>query len=231
MVSTGKMLAFIKAFGGNSAPSEVVILQETNLAGGTAGTQIPIDTPPSAPPTAGATAKVTYNGKDYACTIVYTNDDGPDAYMMGNFDAAGIPASGGNPDAPFVVMIVPAGMGGLYGIIIPVEDADSITLSIMQVGAASGGEGAGGGVVTATAIIGDGPSVTSIDKTYSELLSAVKAGKYVQMMAEIGTSITALPFVFWMEEGDSGYMLFSVQAKTIASTIQYNADGTAEWAQ
>lgn len=189
MVSTGKMLAFIKAFGGNSGPSEVVILPETNFTGGTSGTQIPIEIPPSAPPTAGATAKVTYNGKDYACTIVYTNDSGTDAYMMGNFDAAGIPASGGNPDAPFVVMIVPAGMGGLYGIIIPVEDADSITLSIMQVGAASGGENAGGGVLTvnckiSTSFVDKTTVFSDADKTWAEVKAAHAAGKIVRFVAK-----------------------------------------------
>lgn len=229
-IPAGKTLTLEKGakFVDNSGPSEVVILPETEYPGGGMDTQIPITTPLSAMPTPGATAIVTWNGTEYACQIARQTESGNDGYLMGNFEAMGAPYGGSNPDAPFVVALVPAGMGGMYGIIMPVEEVASITLSIVQVGAAGGGS-AGGGVVTATAVIGDGPSVTSIDKTYSELLSAVKAGKYVQMMAKIGTSITAMPFVFWMEESDSGYMLFSVEAKTIAATLQYNADGTAEW--
>lgn len=226
-IPTGGTLTLEKGakFVDNSGTSEVVILQETELTvvDGAAN----ITTPPNQLPEDGATVIVSYNGTDYECKVALVYMEGMQGLIMGNTEALGI--AGGNADAPFVVAFLQADIEGVYGSCMSMDGATTVTLSIVQVGAASGGSA--GGVVTATAVTGDGPSVTSIDKTYSELLSAVKAGKYVQMMAKIGTSIIAVPFVFWMEEGDSGYMLFSVQAKAIAATIQYNADGTAEWAQ
>lgn len=111
---------------------EIVILPETEYPGGGTDTQIPITTPLSAMPTPGATAIVTWNGTEYACQIARQTESGNDGYLMGNFEAMGAPYGGSNPDAPFVVALVPAGMGGLYGVIMPVEEVASITLSIVQ---------------------------------------------------------------------------------------------------
>lgn len=57
----------------------------------------------SAPPT-GVAHTVVYNGTEYDCSGVET-DEGVSAIMLGNSDAMGIP--GGNPDAPFLMIVIP----------------------------------------------------------------------------------------------------------------------------
>lgn len=205
MVSTGKMLAFINALGGNSGPSEVVILPETEYPGGGMDTQIPITTPLSAMPTPGATAIVTWNGTEYACQIARQTESGNDGYLMGNFEAMGAPYGGSNPDAPFVVALVPAGMGGMYGVIMPVEEVASITLSIVQVGAASGGESAGGGVFTvhATASYENNAfTFNGFDKSFSEMKAAYNADKHIRVVIDTGDGLNHIGQVMMALYGD-----------------------------
>ena len=179
-IPAGKTLTLEKGakFVDNSGPSEVVILPETVLtASEETGGQAPIMTPLSATPTEGATAKVTYNGTEYICTNVCVEEDGIRSYMLGNLDALGT-FSGGNPDAPFVVALIPDGVDGAYGIVMPMDGATSITLSIVQVGAASGGESAGGGYLyftgTATMNSNTNNGEATLDKTFAQVLAAIK---------------------------------------------------------
>ncbi len=191
MFRFGTLLGLINSrFGGSNGPSEVVILPETETTVDAEAGQAPIMTPLSATPTAGATAKVTYNGTEYISPIIQQVDEGGlIGYMVGNTDAlAGLP--GGNPDAPFAVALIPAGMEGMYGVIFTLEDVPSITLSIVQTeGAASGGEseGGGSGVFRVNAVVGSGNAITSCDKTVQEVLAAIAAGKQCEAVLSSGT--------------------------------------------
>lgn len=180
MVSTGKMLAFINALGDNSSPTEVVILPETETT--VEDGRATIMTPLSTAPTAGVAAKVTYNGTEYTCMIVYVGEDGIDTYAMGNFDAIDMPFTGGNPDAPFVVALTPAGDSGGYGMVVPLDGATSITLSIVQVDAASGG----GAVETMRVNITTTDGVYKADKPFATVLEAVLANKPVEFRLNPG---------------------------------------------
>lgn len=121
------------------AGKAVTILAETTVQGEDG--QMFLTTALAADPEAGVTYKVTYNGTGYDCPALAYASDGMEGVMLGNSDAMGIP--GGNTDAPFVVMLVPAGvdMGDgtmVYGIVVDPAGATSATLSI--VGEASGPE-------------------------------------------------------------------------------------------
>lgn len=165
--------------------NEVVILPETAVTV-TEG-QGYITTPLSATPTGGATAKVTYNGMEYLCTVVAAADEEATGYMLGNLDFIG--NGGGNPDAPFVVMLIPDGVDinedgtmDMYGTVMPVDGATSVTLSIVQVGAESGGGSSSGGsgvcVVTVTADTENMSDFTNVkaDKTFTEMRAAYESG-------------------------------------------------------
>lgn len=182
-IPAGKTLTLEKGakFVDNSGPSEVVILPETVATMGEG--QAFITTPLSATPTDGATAKVTYNGTEYICTIAHANEGGVESFVMGNFAAAGMPFDGSNPDAPFVVALLPDGMDGAYGMVIPLDGSTTVTLSIVQVGEASGGESAGGGYLyftgTATMNSNTNNGEATFDKTFAEVLAAIKGKKPV----------------------------------------------------
>lgn len=230
MSNIAKMIAIAKRFGGSSSPSEVVILSETELTPAAEG-MFGIMPPLSATPTDGATAKIVYNGVEYTSPIILGEDDGLVMYGMGNTDMMGLP--GGNADAPFVVVLIPSGMDGAYGMVRPMDGATTVTLSIVQVGAASGGESAGGGVVVATAIIADDQTVTSIDKTYAELLTAFDAGKPVQMIVKSSMADFMMPLIIHLKLGGD-YLLFGAYTDTknltLNASLRYNADGTAVYA-
>ena len=184
MSDTARMFFLAKAACSAPAPSEVVILPETEFPGSPAETNIPIETPLSAPPTDGATAKVTYNGTEYPCTIVYLNDNGTNGYVLGNFDAIGMTYSGSNPNAPFVILLIPDGMEGeVYGFIIPLEDVDSINLSIVQTeGDSADSESADTMHVYITSTDG----VYTADKPFAAVLAAVLANKPVEFHLNAG---------------------------------------------
>lgn len=177
-IPAGKTLTLEKGakFVDNSGPSEVVILPETETTVDAEAGQAPIMTPLSATPMNGATAKVTYNGAEYTSPIIYT-EEGGGMYAIGNTDAAGIP--GGNAEAPFIVGLVPGGVDGNYGMVMPLDGSTTITLAIVQVGAASGGESAG----TSAMIVNIDLATSTIDKSYDVVLAALRAGGHVQFRA------------------------------------------------
>lgn len=164
---------------------EVVILPETvlEMGDGMFGSKNPL----SATPTAGATAKVTYNGAEYECSVLVMPDVPFEAYALGNTEEMGI--AGGNADAPFMVMLMPGGEDGAYVICMTMEGVTSVTLSIVQVGAASGGENAGGGVLTvnckiSTSFVDKTTVFSDADKTWAEVKAAHAAGKIVRFVAK-----------------------------------------------
>lgn len=121
------------------AGKPVTILEGTTVQG--EGGQMLLLIPLAADPEVGAIYKVTYNGTAYDCPVLAYAADGMTGVMLGNSDALGVP--GGNPDAPFVALLMPGGtdMGdGLmaYGMVIDTTGASSATISIVE--AASGPE-------------------------------------------------------------------------------------------
>jgi len=195
MNDIAKMIAIAKRFGGGTGgSSEAVILPDTVVD--TPEGQGFITTPLSATPTEGATAKVTYNGTEYLCPVAAVADEEAAGYMLGNIDNE--VNGSGNPDAPFVVVLVPDGMNGMngvYGAVMPLDGATSVTISIVQTeGAASGGENADGGIfevnVPATVFDVDGHDFGAFDKPFSELYAAVKGGKNVRINVNFDAGVT-----------------------------------------
>lgn len=170
-----------------SAPAEVVILPETEATYSAEMNNYLIMTPLSATPTEGAAAKITYNGTAYPCTVAYFEEDGIGSYVLGNIDALGMPLTGGNPDAPFVVMIAPDGIDGAYGIVMPMEEVTSVTLSIVQTEGGSADSGSGdGGVFTARVVASASTkdmTLSDCDKTFPEIVAAYNAGKAIRIVA------------------------------------------------
>lgn len=115
------------------AGKDVTILDETTVQGEDG--QMMLATPLAAEPEIGVTYKVTYNGTAYDCPAMAYAADGMTGVMLGNSDAMGVP--GGNPDAPFVILLVPGGtdIGDglmLYGIVMDMAGAAEATLSIVE---------------------------------------------------------------------------------------------------
>lgn len=239
-IPAGKTLTLEKGakFVDNSGPSEVVILPETEFHCGMAEAQTPITTPLSATPTAGAAAKVTYNGKEYPCTIVYTEQNGIVAYAMGNFDAIGAPYTGGNPDAPFVIALDPNGEGGVYGMVAPLDDSTTITLSIVQVGAASGGgsASAGGGVCVINMTCDANDSMNEFtnatkDKTFAEAKAVYDAGGIVHVRLEYKSGPMAgmkieFPHANFASMGEMTAFMFDHSSTAGANYILIQSDDT-----
>lgn len=167
-------------------PSEVVILPETEVA---AISESPITTAPNAMPEVGAVCTVTYNGTAYDCPAVAAAITAEvTGVAFGNTDALGIP--GGNTNAPFMVVLLetPMDMEGVpvYGMLLPqggTAEGTYVTLSIVQEGAASGGESAGGGYLyftgTATMNSDTNNGEATLDKSFAEVLAAIKGKKPV----------------------------------------------------
>ena len=168
--------------GDNSGPSEVVILPETVL------TPVPGEegwfssqNPLSATPTEGATAKVEYNGAEYECSVLAVPEAPFEAYALGNVERMGI--AGGNADAPFLVMLMPSGAeDGSYTTCIAMDEAPSVTLSIVQVGAASGGSGNADSVLTITADMSASLVMSNISTAFADAYEAVTAGRQVRLL-------------------------------------------------
>ena len=226
MVSTGKMLAFIKAFGGNSAPSEVVILPETVMEYEAAYEGFPIRTEPNAKPEAGAVCLVTFNGKAYDCpAVVIPAGMGLTGFLFGNSDALGIP--GGNTSAPFVVILYDSpiddkGDGDFtHGLVSSMEElaeGADLTLSIVQEGAASGG--ASDSPVFVVKVSNSGGYTA--DKTYDETLAAMRAGKLVYFIVTAEGLIAATSLVsYFMDK------IFATFDQTLNNQkLEWSADGS-----
>lgn len=226
-IPAGKTLTLEKGakFVDNSGPSEVVILPETVTTVDAEAGQAPIMTPLSATPMNGATAKVTYNGAEYTSPIIYT-EEGGGMYAIGNTDAAGIP--GGNAEAPFIVGLVPGGVDGNYGMVMPLDGSTTITLSIVQVGAASGGESAGGGVLMFNATVNSTfDALESSDKTYEQILAAFNSGKYVAAKVNMNGGAYVMPLSLYSPAlGEIGFVMYD---GTTTLEMRFKSDGTTSF--
>ena len=203
--------------------SEVVILQETvATVDAEAGGQAFIMTPLSATPTEGATAKIIYNGVEYTSPIILGEDEGLVMYGMGNTDMMGLP--GGNADAPFVVVLIPSGMDGAYGMVMPMDGATSVTLSIVQTeGAASGG--AADSPVVIAKLTGSGSNIT-IDKTFDEIVSLVKSGKIVYLQNITADTATTMMLANYSGSATPKTLNFAAPVGgNMVATVTYTPDG------
>lgn len=227
-----KLLAELndKLAGGSS---EVVILPETVVTVNEG--QGVIMTPLSATPTEGATAKVTYNGTEYLCQFVAEADEESTGYMLGNLEATGNGV--GNPDAPFVVVLIPDGMDDtgdgtiVYGVVMPMEEVTSVTLSIVQENGAS----AGGGMFVVKSIdaipkdAADGKMTytLTLDKSYNAAVTAVMQGQQpvVLDITDLfdGASLLRLPACGVL----NGVLSFSMYISGATYLCEYAPDSTA----
>lgn len=83
----------------------------------------------------GKTYQVAYNGTAYDCPVV--SADGGLAFVLGNASAVG--SEGGNPDAPFALIVyndaeTVENQGGIGGICAALDGATSVTISISTAG-------------------------------------------------------------------------------------------------
>ena len=212
-----KLLAELndKLAGGSS---EVVILTETAVTV-TEG-QGYITTPLSATPTEGATARVTYNGTEYLCPVVAQADEEVAGYMLGNLDATG--NGGGNPYAPFLVMLFQDGFDvsedgtpDMYGMVMPLDGATTVTLSIVQTEGASGG-GASGDYI----IVADATTLKTTQK-WSELAAAVQSKRNVRLEFQSEMARMVLWPLMYGVSGAEGEFLFYTPGTMYNSPARY----------
>lgn len=121
--------------------AEIVNLEETALTYAEDDGRFYLLSPWAAGLMVGAVATVTYNGMAYECNVVDGKAIQPDVpvkmVVMGNLAAMGMEGvEGSNPNAPFALIAIPNGdlTEGLYGMLIPLDGATAVTLSVSSVG-------------------------------------------------------------------------------------------------
>lgn len=212
--------------GGSSTPAPVVILPETEALAdggeGEDGSSFAIFTPPSTTPTEGATAIVTYNGVEYASPILRAEDEGMAFYVMGNASLMGV--AGGNPDAPFVVVLIPDGMEGLYGQVVATDGATSVTISIVEKEGASG-DAAESPVVVVPFWVDNSLNI-KITKSFDEILALANSGKVVFLTGVFAYSTWFMQLVAARDNGEGSQIVFaSGDGKANTMSILYTRDG------
>lgn len=88
--------------------------------------------PLSGTPEVETTYTVMYNGVAYDCPALEFVDDGVVGVILGNSDMFEQP--GGNPDAPFAMLLIPTGADGMYGMFVDLSGATEVTLSVVEQG-------------------------------------------------------------------------------------------------
>lgn len=218
MSDIAKMIAIAKRFGGGGG-GEVVILPETELTltsvSGDIGIYhlyMPIENTPAA----GAKCKLIWGGMEYTNTVVDVSAImGAPMLLLGNsglFEAEGMGLENPDADAPYCVALVPDGMPlgegdrVAYGMIMSMGiTPDPPVLSIVQVGAVSGGESAGGGVFTvhATASYENNTfTFNGFDKSFSEMKAAYNADKHIRVVIDTGDGLNHIGQVMMALCGD-----------------------------
>lgn len=184
-------------------PSEVVILPETVLTVANIdeeGGVYQLNTPPENVPADGGVCEIMWGGEKYNSPAMDASSamgaPAGTVFVLGNTDTFGMTeALGGNPapDLPFLLMLFPNGQP-------PEQDGPIVyvnmvslgitpeppVLSIVQVGAASGGESAGGGYLyftgTATMNSNTNNGEATLDKSFDQVLAAIKGKQPVFCM-------------------------------------------------
>lgn len=188
---------------------EVVNLEETTLTGEDEDGDGTTDgfylvTPWAVDIEAGKTYNVNFNSTTCECKAIDGRTIEPETaagmLYMGNLAALGAEGiEGSNPDAPFVLVAVNNGtaesdMGGMYGMLAPLNGATSATLSVTHTGETETiktidpkylppVESMFNVRTTATVYKTDtGFDFTAFDKTYAEMAAAYKAGSHVRIV-------------------------------------------------
>lgn len=221
---------------GGGTPYERVILPETVMHKGEddGNTIFLLPTKPSATFEHGKTYGIGYNGTVYECVAVNlgTALDGvaDGQFVFGNVSASGMPeVPGFNPDAPFFMLAVPEGqlageIGTTYAMLIPLNGAESVTLSIKE---KVKGESAGGVVIVNGTIDPDGaagemdnPLVS--DKNFDECRALVAAGNYLVFRVDGGDKLNGLYLP--MGQIDDEKIAFSIGIATGVVTVLVKPD-------
>lgn len=176
--------------GGSSAPAEVVILPETTveLAEGQGILTAPLTTMPAD----GETLVVTYNGTDYDCPAL-VGDMGGEMCLVGTFAMLGVP--GGNPNAPFMIMISSdpdaVASAGYAGMIMALDGATSVTLSIAK---KTGGMSAAELPFVIVPFTVENSEV-NILKSFDSIMALSNSGKMVYLCGTFVNAMWYLPMV------------------------------------
>lgn len=233
-IPAGKTLTLEKGakFVDNSGPSEVVILPETELAPEDGA--FFLTAPFAADFEDGKTYAVTFHGETYDCKAVYLEDEGGmSGFLLGNIPAeAGV--TGGNPDAPFVIMYSHhgglMGQAGMYCFIQVTAELESwdgvspVTLSIVQTEGAESGGAADSPVVIAK-MTGSGDAI-SIDKTFDEIVALVTSGKIVYLQSIKADAAMTLLLTNYTGSSTPKTLFFAGQnADKMVVTVTYTPDG------
>ena len=217
------------------ASAPLVILPETELTmlsdmEGRGG-QYMLSTPFATNPTAGGTYKLMWGGVEYTSKAVDMPaliEGMPPCIVLGNVAITGEVEGVENPDpsAPYAMMIYKDGVmdGDLtaYAVMVSVGiTPEPPTISIVQVGAASGGEGAG-----ATALIVNLDIATmTIDKPFTAAYSALSAGKPVQFQAR-GEAFTHILYPCTYSESYINLFQITHDNYMTPTGLVINSDGT-----
>ena len=182
--------------------------------------------------THGNSYEIGYNGTVYNCIAsdvgIELDGTANGVFMIGNMSMIPeVVISGSNPDAPFALHIsrVAIGQGQLepaYAMLIPLDGAESVTLSITEkVNVASGG-GGGAGIVVVTI---DGATLT-IDQPYADVYAALLAGEPVQIRVGADGDYNVLTLVKYNADY-IGLVLHDWYAEHVAK-YKIKSDGTVE---
>lgn len=218
------------SLGGGS--SEVVILPETELQmvddlGGQGG-QYVLMSPFENVPTVGGSCRLMWGGVEYIVKAVKVSSDvaGADGVALGNTSCLGLDnVENPGADMPILVVLFPDGV---------IEDPDDpvvycmavsrgVTpdppvLSIVQVGAASGG---GESMVFTTMATRASDGTVTLDKSYDELVAAYKAGKLVKAMIDDAGMTLTLPAVALNQTSPNDNLYFSLYMKISSSASMW----------
>lgn len=224
MSDIAKMIAIAKKFGGgpsgSSGSSGVVILPEMTVEL-TEGQGI-LTTPLTTMPGDGETVVVTYNGTDYDCPALAMNM-GADMVLLGTFAMLGVP--GGNPNAPFTLMIVSdpdtAAAAGYAGMIMALDGATSATLSIAK---KAGGMSAADLPFAVVPFVVENDAV-NISKSFDAIMTLVNSGKMVYLCGTFSNRLWYMGLVYAQDNDEASEIVFTSESGNTSMTFTYTRDG------
>lgn len=181
---------------------------------------------------AGAKYTVNYNGLKFECEAVNLNG----AIVLGNVPllTEEAPRNG----FPFVVMRIPdedAVTEGVYGVIVPADQAGTVTLSIDKPPHKIPGEYVQNNTVMQVHFYKSDDGVGYTDKTFLDIAACIKGGGFAVLMWDVyGHGGASIPmyvseFVCATEpstESVGGYIVFLEHSKSDERSVTINADGT-----
>lgn len=227
MEEMAKMIAIAKRFSGTGTgggTSTVVVLEETTVTG---EGELALGTPFAVQPKAGKTYNVTYNGTPYDCPgVAHDLGGGIMGVVLGN--AAMVEGSGGNEEAPFVIVVVPPAFVdqmGAYAAIYDASGATSVTLSIM--GPPSETATSGANFIVHANVTSDSSNFTgTADKSITQVVEALEKGMNVVCYMESDTLTFAFVLnVFGYNEETVKFSALAYENETVGVLrLQYDGN-------